>query len=1091
MGGDIGHARPKIIGADHHRDDWVETDRMDEYYERLLVRAATFDELLSDDFEPLPGQKTETDLAAERLAAWCRSCASGDWSLFDRRLARDGLAFGEILTRFATVRRKSSVPPPAWVIDAVWIMEALQSYEPARSPVDVQTCAFAHLLIPLVSQASEILWSDLSARALDNLTRSARACVYHSLLNDLSALVAPAVYERFAETRKSRDPARESVKPGQDAGTTHYVQFVAEMRANGFRRLFEDKPVLLRLLAVVVRQWIEASRKLILRLDEDLPAIQREIFSSNSKKLVARIDGDLSDPHNGGYSVKIVTFTDGLRVVYKPKDLRAELSWRKLVERLNGAGSPIELKTAHTLVCDHYGWAEFIDHVGCADPDGCKRYFRRAGAWLALFHCFAANDMHQENIIAAGEHPVPIDLETILQSAGAGTASTEPEAEAFYAATEKLANSVMMVGLLPVYGRSPENKVYAIGGLTADWSSRIKIKWDKINTDEMRPTRTKEVSDANLNLPHVDGRYAKLDDYIDDVVSGFEDYAKFLLDYRRDATHREIFEGFEGVVVRKIIRATRFYSMLLQRLKDYRVMGDGVIWSVQSDFIARLAEWEKDTDVFWPLLRIERSDLLALNIPHFISPCDRNEAGDTAGFTVRHDVESGLDLARTRFATFDEDEINWQVQVIKENMRALSKSAGKTAANFTMGPATRSDVVLAPTQATFIREADRIAEELALRAIRRGPGAAWIGLDWLGDAEVFQLVCLGPDLYNGTSGIGVFLAAHAAVTGHQTSGELARAGVAYLRKSLKNRDAARTARSMGVGGATGLGSIVYALTLMASYLRDDSLLADAHVAAELFTDDLIAADKQLDIIGGSAGAILCLLRLYRDGRSDAVLRHAIRCGEHLIAQSRLGQPGRRSWVGQGSGQRALNGMSHGAAGFAYALMSLSVATGREEFAQAAAECIEFENSSFDTERANWPDLRGNEASWPCQWCHGATGIGLARIATARQPGMKASGIVRDIQFAVEGARSARPAAVDTLCCGTLGSIEFFCEAANMLGRSDLRDLALQRFSDMLATAASTGGYRWNSGNGQFNLGLFRGCSGVGYTALRRVRQLAL
>ncbi len=127
------------------------------------------------------------------------------------------------------------------------------------------------------------------------------------------------------------------------------------------------------------------------------------------------------------------------------------------------------------------------------------------------------------------------------------------------------------------------------------------------------------------------------------------------------------------------------------------------------------------------------------------------------------------------------------------------------------------------------------------------------------------------------------------------------------------------ARSMGVGGATGLGSIVYALTLMASYLRDDSLLADAHVAAELFTDDLIAADKQLDIIGGSAGAILCLLRLYRDGRSDAVLRHAIRCGEHLIAQSRLGQPGRRSWVGQGSGQRALNGMSHGAAGFAYAL----------------------------------------------------------------------------------------------------------------------------------------------------------------------------
>ena len=250
---------------------------------------------------------------------------------------------------------------------------------------------------------------------------------------------------------------------------------------------------------------------------------------------------------------------------------------------------------------------------------------------------------------------------------------------------------------------------------------------------------------------------------------------------------------------------------------------------------------------------------------------DGNETSDATGITILHDVESGLHLARTRFENFDEDEIKWQVQVIRENTRALSRSAGKTVENFTMGPAPCSDVALAPMHAIFIREADKMAEEIANRAVRRGPGAAWIGLDWLGDAEVFQLVCLGPDLYNGTSGIGVFLAAHAAVTGRPTSAELARASVSYLRKNLKSRDAARIARSMGVGGATGLGSIVYALTLMASYLRDDSLLADAHVAAELFTEDLIAADKQLDIIGGSAGAILCLLRLHRDGRSDAVL----------------------------------------------------------------------------------------------------------------------------------------------------------------------------------------------------------------------------
>ena len=77
-------------------------------------------------------------------------------------------------------------------------------------------------------------------------------------------------------------------------------------------------------------------------------------------------------------------------------------------------------------------------------------------------------------------------------------------------------------------------------------------------------------------------------------------------------------------------------------------------------------------------------------------------------------------------------------------------------------------------------------------------------------------------------------------------------------------------------------------------------------------------------------------------------------------------------------------MSHGAAGFAYALSSLAEASGREDFADAAAECIAFEDSSYDAARHNWPDLRGGGApAWPCQWCHGAPGIGLARLGMQR------------------------------------------------------------------------------------------------------------
>ena len=107
------------------------------------------------------------------------------------------------------------------------------------------------------------------------------------------------------------------------------------MRADGFRRLFEDKPVLLRLMASLTRQWIETSRELITRLDADLPAIRRDLLRAGTGCPVTRIDGDLSDPHNFGRTVRIIGFEDGSRVVYKPKDLRVDAAWHALIERLN------------------------------------------------------------------------------------------------------------------------------------------------------------------------------------------------------------------------------------------------------------------------------------------------------------------------------------------------------------------------------------------------------------------------------------------------------------------------------------------------------------------------------------------------------------------------------------------------------------------------------------------------------------------------------------------------------------------------------------------------------------------------------------
>ena len=83
---------------------------MEAFFERLIARAATIDELLSDDFEALPGQTGDSELAAARIAAWCRASANGDLGLFRRRLERDGLSYDDALTRLTSVGRED-LPP--------------------------------------------------------------------------------------------------------------------------------------------------------------------------------------------------------------------------------------------------------------------------------------------------------------------------------------------------------------------------------------------------------------------------------------------------------------------------------------------------------------------------------------------------------------------------------------------------------------------------------------------------------------------------------------------------------------------------------------------------------------------------------------------------------------------------------------------------------------------------------------------------------------------------------------------------------------------------------------------------------------------
>lgn len=1002
-----------------------------------LVRAATFDELLSDEFDTTPGGSAQTELASSRLVAWSRSAAAGDPAQFERRLARDGLTIEHVQARFAAPDRRGA--PPLWARDAEWIVDALHAGTPHVARPGDQRRPFDDLFSSLIDEADRRLWAAFDSSVADRFTHCAMADLRLLLTDRLCDLCAPLLFDAFR------------------AAGSRYDEFIAAAKDGEFRHHLDDKPVLLRLIATLTRQWLDAATEFIDRLNADTTAVRTELLGAHKPEPVHRVTGGLSDPHCGGRTVLSVEFADGARIMYKPRDLRIDGAWHALVGRLN-ANAPIQLRAVQTLVRDGYGWSEFIEHTGCADIQGGSAFFRRAGAWLALLHCLGARDMHQENMIAAGEHPVPVDLETVLQPADQPAVSY-PAGDAYELAKQRVADSVIAVGLLPGYGRHADDTLYPVGGIASDWAVRERVTWHAINTDCMRPAVSIEAATATTNLPHVAGRYLGLQDHVDDFIRGFREYAQFLA----TRTSRDLVSGFVGIPVRNVIRPTQFYSMLIRRLKNDRTMTDGVLWSVQADFLARLADWDRDDDPTWQLQHAERTALLALDVPRFV-------------------VSPDIARATARIDALDAAEIDWQTEVIRQTAAFLAERAeGQVQPHALAGPFTTT----APSHEALLAEADAVAEEIARHAMHADESAAWLGLGWSADSEVSQLTALGHDLYNGTSGIAVFLAAHAKTTRGETSAALARAAIAHVRAELKSRNAPHLARVLGIGGAVGLGSLAYALAVIGDLLGDADITADARAAANLITDDLIAADKRLDAVGGSAGAILGLLRVHRDTGAPDALDIAVKCAEHLLRQERIGSIGRRTWRGQGSAE-ALNGMSHGASGFAYALGSLAAATGRGEFADAALECVAFESDGYDAQRADWRDMRVAESHWRSQWCHGAVGIGLARVGLTKRHMPGADAVATDIDNALAGATRGWPGHVDTLCCGSLGSIELFREAGQVLDRTDLTETAAQRLAAVLHNKSATGDFRWNGGARRFNVGLFRGLAGVGYSCLRAV-----
>jgi lantibiotic modifying enzyme len=242
------------------------------------------------------------------------------------------------------------------------------------------------------------------------------------------------------------------------------------------------------------------------------------------------------------------------------------------------------------------------------------------------------------------------------------------------------------------------------------------------------------------------------------------------------------------------------------------------------------------------------------------------------------------------------------------------------------------------------------------------------------------------------------------ITQEAKYGMLASSAMESVCRALR-RDGEYIVRNSGIGGGVGIGSIIYALVKTGEMLRNKELISAAITASALITPEAIDRDTALDVMGGTAGALLALVSLYEVCPDVKIGQPARACGTHLV-ESRLPIPG-GGIVWPTVNGKALTGFAHGAAGISYALCRLYQMASESEYVEAAREGILQENTSICADAKNWLDLRDRvDSRCGTSWCHGAPGISLARIGCLAS--LDSVEIRRDIDYGLATTLSVCP-----------------------------------------------------------------------------------
>lgn len=1026
---------------------------------------------------------TRPSLALQRLRRWREQFPFEDDQIFANRLAAAGLTERDCL---AVLGRPSTKACAIFAeVTPEWVTTLCDAFD--RAPADRADAQDIEQLtvtdaLPLVGPLVQRERARLRAGALEISRRYSTVPFDAESLDGL--LLGPlTAHLRWMLNRTlvlELHLARHRGLLRGESSESRYQSFLERLReSDAARAIFRDYPVLARQVLRAATQWTDSMLEFVERLSADWSAIQARFCPQHVPGPLTQLLGGAGDRHRNGRSVLIVTFASGFRLVYKPRSLGIDRHFDELLQWVNAWGWKPAFRTLEVLDRGDYGWQEFVAAVPCHSEPEVTRFYERQGGNLALLYLLNAVDFHHHNLIACGEHPLLVDREGLLHPwiapGGANHFSS--------LAATALASSVVRSGLLPqprFLGSPAIPDISGLGTVEGQLTPFDVPQWEAGGTDEMRYVRRPAPMRGARNRPTLGGAQVELAEQTESIAKGFRRLYELLLAHRQELlSDTGPLARFRADEVRVVLRSTQTYGVLLEESFHPDMLQDAVEREFLFDRLWGVVEQAPEMRRIVPA---EQQALQRGDVPHFTTRPDSRDLWTCTGERIPEFLEEpSLPRIFQRLAGFSEGDLELQLWILRASLgaRATTRVHTRTSSLAPDRGASSYDL-----RERSVAAACRIGDRLDQLALRQGDEVGWLGYE-LTAKDSWSIVPLGIDLYNGSAGVTLFLAWLGTITGVARYSELARAALSnLLQESERQQPLIRR-----IGGFEGWGSQIYLLTQLGALWRDMALLDRANEITDRLPE-LIKDDEHFDLIGGAAGCILSLLGLQHTTSSQKALDVARLCGDRIVDQA-VAMPEGIGWINSTSRHLGLAGLSHGASGIALALLELAASTGDERYRATAMAGLAYERTLYDVTQRNWKDLRdatlsqrqddGISQSLPTAWCHGAPGIGLARLQML--PHLGEPEVRAEIEVAIDTTQANGFGDNHSLCHGDLGNLEFLSQAADALNLPHLRNEVEQRQGGIAACVAQ-GDWVCGINAGIETPGLMTGLAGIGYGLLR-------